>query len=145
MPTLPTYTKCAELGCKETRGKYNSFCAIHGGVKKISVERKQLDSMYQTPFWKAKRKTELSKHPLCASCLCKGRVSPANHVDHVFPWSVIGQEAFMRNLFQSLCNECHSYKTGQEQKGHIIHYLDGQETLYTLQDYSRKVGESLET
>jgi 5-methylcytosine-specific restriction protein A len=136
MPTMPSNTKCSHLGCKEQRGKYNSFCSEHGGTKKITESRKQFDSMYQTAQWRAKRKIELSRNSLCASCLTKGRATQAQHIDHVFPWSVIGEHAFHRNLFQSLCAECHSYKTGQEQKGIILHYKGDGVVTYKLNDWA---------
>ncbi|CAB4121455.1 HNHc domain containing protein [uncultured Caudovirales phage] len=145
MPTYPISTKCASLGCKETRGKYNSFCSEHGGVRVVREDRKQHDSMYNTSQWRTKRRVELSRNPLCSKCLCNGKVVQASHVDHVFPWSVIGIEAFYNNLFQSLCPECHSYKTGQEQKGLILYYKDGHEAVYRLSDYRLKAVFSFET
>jgi 5-methylcytosine-specific restriction endonuclease McrA len=141
VPTLPTYTKCSHLGCKEQRGKYNSFCSEHGGLKKITESRKHSDSMYQTAQWRAKRKIELSRNSLCASCLTNGRATQAQHVDHVFPWSVIGEQAFYRNLFQCLCAECHSYKTGQEQKGVILYFKNDGVVTYKLNDYYSAVSD----
>lgn len=135
MPTLPTYTKCSHLACKNQRSSYNQFCAEHGGIKKQTENKKQSDAMYQTAQWKARRKIELSRHPLCQSCLTRGIVTQANEVDHVFPWNKIGKQAFYNNLFQSLCKDCHSYKTAQEQKGTIL-FFDDEVITYGLQDYA---------
>lgn len=58
----------------------------------------------------------------------------AEHVDHLFPWNVVGGESFLRNIFQSLCQPCHSHKTGLEQRGVIEHY-DGEVVTYAPEDY----------
>jgi 5-methylcytosine-specific restriction endonuclease McrA len=138
MPTVPTNTKCNQLGCKEERSKYNSFCPIHGGVHINTEERKAFQSMYQTKQWKRKRQIELSRNTLCASCLYKGIITQASHIDHVFPWTKIGKEAFYNNLFQTLCPECHSYKTGQEQKGSFLWWHENKEESLNLHQYREK-------
>jgi 5-methylcytosine-specific restriction protein A len=137
MPTIPTNTKCSHLNCKEQRTKHNSFCAEHGGIRVNTEERKQFNGMYQTAQWRTKRKIELSRNSLCASCLYKGKVTQAIHIDHVFAWSNLGKDAFYNNLFQSLCPECHSYKTGQEQKGIYIWWHDGKEEKLSKGDFMR--------
>jgi hypothetical protein len=135
MPSVPTYTKCASLGCKNTRSKLNSYCTQHGGKEWIDTEdRKQFNSMYQSAFWKQKRKTQLSIQPLCQACLVEGRVGIAQHIDHVFAWKAIGKQAFTNNLFQSLCAEHHSHKTALEQQGIYRHYSDSIKD-YSLGDY----------
>lgn len=139
MPILPSNTKCAQLGCKHTRSKMNSFCLRHGGMDTIDTEeRKAFKSMYQQPMWKQLRNTQLSKQPLCQCCLNKGRVTAALHVDHVFPWNKIGKAYFYNNLFQSLCHECHSAKTALEQKGVFRYYLDPIRD-YVLADANRVI------
>jgi 5-methylcytosine-specific restriction endonuclease McrA len=62
-------------------------------------------------------------------------VASAKHVDHLFPWSWIGEQAFYRNIFQSLCHECHSHKTSLEQDGIIMHYTNPPKE-YKLNDYA---------
>jgi 5-methylcytosine-specific restriction endonuclease McrA len=71
---------------------------------------------------------------LCAACLIDGRITAASHVDHVFPWAVIGDHAFTRNLWQSLCPECHGVKSGLEKRGVFRHYADKAHD-YGVQDY----------
>lgn len=126
MPTIPSNTKCATLGCKNPRSKLNHYCLEHGGKDTYTTERteerKQLDSMYQLPFWKTARKLQLSRQPLCQCCLTRGIVTPATHVDHVFPWVKLGRQAFFINWFQSLCHDCHAHKTQLESKGIARHY-----------------------
>ena len=139
MPTIPNNTKCAQLGCKNTRSKINSYCLEHGGLNDIDTqERKEFKSMYQTAQWRSLRTRQLSIQPLCQCCLTKGKVTQAKHIDHLFAWNKIGKQAFHENIFQSLCENCHSLKTGLEQKGVYRHYSN---TVidYALADYKRVV------
>jgi 5-methylcytosine-specific restriction protein A len=123
MPSVPYYSKCNSLGCKNPKSRYNSYCMDHGGKDRHllpahkSFKRKEFNDMYQTKQWRIQRQIQLSQHPLCAGCLSKGRIAQAQHIDHIFPWSKISPEAFYINLFQSLCQSCHSSKTALEQKG----------------------------
>ena len=139
MPYTPVSTKCAHLGCQNTKSKLNGYCHEHGG-KDYSV--RESDSIYQTPAWRSIRQRQLSIQPLCQGCLSRGKIETAKHVDHLFPWRQIGKHAFLRNIFQSLCPECHSYKTGQEKHGVIEHYTsEGVEAL-TIHDYPLRVREN---
>lgn len=134
MPTIPTNTKCSTLGCKNPRSKLNSYCTEHGGLNTISTqERKEFVSMYKTSQWHTLRQGQLSRQPLCESCMSQGKVAMATHVDHVFPWAKINKQAFYHNLFQSLCPECHSVKTVNERQGIFTHYATGKQ--YTVNDY----------
>ena len=141
MPSVPTQKTCLELGCTNPRSKYNGFCINHGGrdvnTQTPTDERRAFNSEYQTKFWRVLRITQLSRQPLCQSCLTRGIVTQAEHVDHVFPWARIGLAAFKRNLFQSLCQSCHSHKTHMEGKGYAIHYTDGSAHQFLIADYHR--------
>ena len=134
MPTLPTNTKCSSLGCKNPRSRLNSYCVEHGGINTIDTEqRKAFTSMYQTNQWRTLRQAQLSKQPLCESCIKQGKVVQANHVDHLFAWNKIGKQAFYNNLFQSLCTNCHSHKSALEKQDIYIHYKTNK--TYTINDY----------
>ena len=139
MPTLPKYTKCAQLGCKNEKTKHSSFCLDHGGTNtythKASEQRQDAIAMYGTTQWKILRKKHLSIQPLCQACLLDGIVSSATEVDHVIPWRKIGKEAFYRNVFQCLCHDHHSAKTQMEKRGIFRHYLMGTTRDYTVHDY----------
>ena len=135
MPTIPTNKKCSSLGCNNPRSKLNSYCIEHGGLNAINTqERREFTSMYQTAQWKTLRQVQLSKQPLCESCISQGKVVQANHVDHLFAWNKIGKKAFYNNVFQSLCTNCHSHKSGQEKQGIYIHYATGKQ--YNINDYA---------
>lgn len=132
MPYAPYNKVCRELGCKNSRSKLNSFCSEHGGLEHTNDGK---DNAYSNPAWRTIRRAQLSKQPLCQSCLTRGQVNSATHVDHVFPWRHIGDHAFLNNIWQSLCTNCHSHKTGQERKGIYEHYTqDGIQAL-TKDDY----------
>jgi 5-methylcytosine-specific restriction protein A len=112
----------------------------HGGKDWIDTQaRKEFNSLYQTAFWKNKRVQQLSINPLCQACLKVGRVTQANHIDHVFAWNTLGRDAFYNNLFQSLCLECHSHKTGLEKQGIYRCYI-GETKDYALHEYKFIVG-----
>ena len=133
MPTYPSNRKCGELGCKEPRSKLNSYCPKHGGKEyTTNIE----DNIYRSATWKSIRGRQISKQPLCQSCLLRGMVSQAEHIDHVFPHRQIGGQAFTHNLFQSLCQPCHSYKTGQEKQGSFEHYNQDGLVVYGVKDYA---------
>ena len=134
MPISPYNNKCSQLGCKAPRSKINSFCISHGGMD--NVETRESDSIYQTSAWRSIRGRQLSVQPLCQGCLSRGHIASGVHVDHVFPWKHIGKQAFTRNLFQSLCQPCHSTKTGQEKQGKYDHYSRDGVVTYTKHDYS---------
>jgi 5-methylcytosine-specific restriction endonuclease McrA len=141
MPSLPTYTKCQHLGCKNEKSRLNQFCLEHGGrdVQQTNNEdRKEYNSIYRTPFWRTQRQRQLSTQPMCQACLVTGVVTPAEHVDHVFAWNKIGKDAFYTNLFQSLCQSCHSHKTSLEQQGIFRHYQLGGAVDYKIGDYASK-------
>lgn len=146
MPSIPKYTKCSVLGCKNQKSRLNSFCMEHGGKERYEYDRvkadpKYLDKQkkYKSPQWQRLRQAQLSTHPLCASCLSKGIITQAEHIDHVFPWNHIGDVAFYHNIFQSLCQPCHSDKTYLESKGIFRKYgipcID-----YSVADYTRICG-----
>jgi 5-methylcytosine-specific restriction protein A len=134
MPTVPTQVKCSHLGCKEHRSRLNTYCINHGGLDNLAY--RESDSLYSSKTWKTIRQRQLSRQPLCQSCLLIGRVEAANNIDHVFPWKAIGQHAFTRNIMQSLCHECHSHKTAQERQGICLHYTSEAEVQYRVNEYN---------
>jgi 5-methylcytosine-specific restriction endonuclease McrA len=97
------------------------------------------NSVYRTPAWKSIRRRQLSICPLCQACMSRGKIEAAKHVDHVFPWKQIGQHAFLHNIFQSLCPECHSYKTGQEKHGIFLYFTQQGVEQLTDRDYTAKI------
>lgn len=149
MPTVPTNQKCSTLGCKNTKSKFSSLCLEHGGRDTFNYkrynnteQRKEAADKYNTAQWRTLRQIQLSKHPICAGCKASGIITPAQHVDHVFPWQQLGEQAFIHNIYQSLCPSCHSSKTQLEQQGIFKHY--GYRD-YTHADYRVVVANWVET
>lgn len=134
MPSIPS-SQCDEYQCKAPSVKGSRYCEAHTPSKAPTVDRQAFNSKYKTAAWEAIRARQLSTNPLCAACLIEGRITQADHVDHVFPWAAIGPHAFTRNLFQSLDAECHGIKSGLEKRGVFRHYTDRTHD-YTLEDYA---------
>jgi 5-methylcytosine-specific restriction endonuclease McrA len=65
-------------------------------------------------------------------------VTAAHHVDHLFAWQHLSEQAFTHNVFQSLCAPCHSAKTALEQRG-VYRLYGAVVTDFDLFDYSRIV------
>ena len=135
MPTLPTYTKCNQLGCKEDKAAMGGYCLLHGG-KTYDKDKSEQDSVYRTKYWRSTRRHQLSIQPLCQSCLLMSRVTTASHVDHLFAWRHINEQAFKFNVLQSLCHNCHSTKSALELQGIYRHYAKTA-IDYELLDYGR--------
>ena len=145
MPTVPSNPRCSHLGCKNLKAKHSSNCTEHGGREAFDHKRynstdKRLDALkrYHSTQWQTLRQIQLSAHPLCAACLSDNIVTAAHHVDHLFAWQHIGEQAFTHNVFQSLCASCHSAKTALEQRG-VYRLYGAVVTDFDLSDYARIV------
>jgi len=89
-----------------------------------SAEAQAYRHLYNQARWKGphgRRKEQLSKQPLCETCLKAGRITIATVADHVIPHK--GDEhLFWNGQLQSLCDaepwRCHSSrKQAMEAKG----------------------------
>jgi 5-methylcytosine-specific restriction protein A len=141
MPSTPINKKCRELGCKNDKTSRSCFCEEHGGG--ITEKGKANSKLYSSGFWQKQRKVELSKKPLCASCLLEGRVVQAEAIDHVFPHRQ-DDNKFRFNLFQSLCVPCHTNKTLEENKGTFIYYSPNGIIEFTEADYAKQIADKTE-
>lgn len=145
MPSVPSTPYCSELGCKNPRSKLNGYCLEHGGkdkpkyTSKYNDARKEQSKFYKTRQWLALRQIQLSKYPLCEGCRAEGTIMAATTVDHLFPWTQIGETAFFINKFQSLCATHHATKTQLEQHG-IYRRFGTPHADYSAGDYARIVG-----
>lgn len=137
MPTVPSNSKCAELGCNSHRTYRSCFCLNHGGG--VTAKGKANSKLYSTASWKRHRLAQLSKQPLCAGCLLMGKVVQAEHIDHIFPHRQNGDK-FKNNIYQSLCVSCHTLKTHMESCGVYLHYTSDGVHQYTDSDYNNMIG-----
>lgn len=71
------------------------------------------DWPYNTAQWQRLRNAQLSLEPLCRACKAIGKLTPANHVDHIQPISAGGDAFPSHDGLQSLCAPCHSAKTAR--------------------------------
>ncbi len=106
---------------------------------RVNVQAKANLKLYGQRVWEKIRASQLSRQPLCGRCQSEGKITAANHVDHVFPHRR-DPAKFRLNLFQSLCAGCHTLKTQDESKGIYLHYTAHGVVQYTDDDYVRMVG-----
>lgn len=137
MPYAPLNTECRELGCHNPKTTRSAFCSEHGGG--ITEKGKANAKLYSQRAWDKIRTAQLSRQPLCARCQSNGKITGAQHVDHVFPHRR-DPVKFKVNLFQSLCAACHTLKTQDEAKGRYLHYTAHGIVEYTDDDYVRMAG-----
>lgn len=87
--------------------------SIRPGRQRWAGPRRQTDAasrLYHTNRWKRASKEFLAKHPLCDECGRQGKVTPAEHTDHITPhrgdvglfWDV--------SNWQPLCASCNAKK-----------------------------------
>ena len=134
MPISPP-TQCQKYHCKEPSIKGSVFCIGHSPPKATTQDRQRFNAHYKTAAWQKQRATQLSRQPLCQACLLNNHITQAEHIDHLFAWSALGEYAFKLNIFQSLCESHHSLKTSLESKGIYRHYSLNGAIDYSLSDY----------
>lgn len=70
-------------------------------------------AFYQSAAWRKLRRVKLQRNPMCEECERRGRITPAQMVDHIVPINKGGAPLDMYNL-QSLCNACHARKSAKD-------------------------------
>nr|WP_305775513.1 HNH endonuclease signature motif containing protein [Ferrovum sp.] len=95
------------------------YCAEHQrkARKQCDERRGSATSRGYGARWRQARAVFLATHPLCAACEGKGRITPAQVVDHVIPHRGDKQLFWDRNNWQALCKRCHDIKTTREDGG----------------------------
>ncbi len=141
MPSCPRPV-CSVYRCKEQTRPGSSFCIDHAPPPPANQTKRETDKQYKTSQWQTIRAGQLSVAPLCQACALSGRVTLGAHVDHVIPWKTIGPGGFANNVFQTLCANCHSVKTGLEQRGIFRHYSNGGAIDYTPGDWTRLLADN---
>lgn len=66
---------------------------------------------YNTKAWQTLRLAKLTDQPLCEHCSKRGRLVPANVVDHIVAISKGGAAFPSLDKLASLCTRCHNEKT----------------------------------
>lgn len=86
-----------------------------------SDQAKEYRRLYGTARWRATRKAQLAKQPLCETCLSQGRITAATVCNHADKDSKLTEDGFFAGPFTSECAPCHdSVIQKQEKRGHII-------------------------
>ena len=68
--------------------------------------------LYDSRHWRARRKQQLKRHPLCEECLKQNRVTAASEVHHTVKHH--GDITLFRlNPIESLCGLCHRQRDGR--------------------------------
>lgn len=117
MPLAPP-KPCRSPGCGKLVFDGAGYCAKHKRPSSnwAAPERGSSHSRGYGWQWQKLRKTILERDQgLCLACLKVGRISAANHVDHVTPKCRGGLDT--PDNLQSLCGECHKVKTSAESNG----------------------------
>lgn len=136
MPTAPLNTQCRELGCHNLKTNRSTFCSLHGGG--VTAKGKANSELYSNSAWKRQRLAQLSKQPLCGCCFNAGKITQAEHIDHVFPHRQ-SPHRFKHNIFQSLCASCHTLKTQAETRGLYLYWSKNGLIQYNESDYNRVI------
>lgn len=69
-----------------------------------------------TNEWLARAADFRQRHPLCAMCLKRGKVTPCQCVDHIIPHRGDPVLFWDEDNWQSLCNPCHNGPKRREEE-----------------------------
>lgn len=116
---MPKHT-CAFPSCQTALSRGVRYCLLHeedGRADRREREKRYPSRKYQglyfTQRWKARRRRQLIREPLCEECRKVERQELATVADHIEPHR--GDEyLFFHGELQSLCDSCHSRKTREE-------------------------------
>ena len=103
---------CQQSFCSNMTEDGSNFCQEHR--PKSTRVRKNYERWYSSAQWQRIRTNQLITEPLCRECKNNGILRTATEVDHIKPhqgnWTLFTD----KNNLQSLCKQCHSQKTWQE-------------------------------
>jgi 5-methylcytosine-specific restriction enzyme A len=69
-----------------------------------------------TNEWLARARAYRKQHPLCVMCYKRGKLTPAQCVDHIIPHQGNSQLFWDEGNWQSLCNPCHNGPKRREEE-----------------------------
>ena len=115
--------RCSVPGC-------NKLC--HGARCTEHAHRETYKSnpIYNDRRWRKQSRLYLKQHPLCVSCMLRGRVQPAQAVDHIIPHQDDQERFWNQENWAASCRSCNAHKASWE---HQLHYRnDGNVVLCGL-------------
>lgn len=92
------------------------------------MARSQWSHLYANRRWRRLRALHLAAHPLCAYCLKRGELKPADVVDHIEPHRG-DMDKFWNGARQSLCHNDHSSVKQREEAGNNAGYDENGEPI----------------
>ncbi|TQE92725.1 MAG: HNH endonuclease [Spiribacter salinus] len=112
MPRRPP-RPCSYPGCPRYATK-RARCDQHQPVGWVADTQRgtRHERGYGTRWDKLRQRVLQRDDYLCQVCLSKGRVTPANEVDHITPKAQGGTDA--EGNLQAICRSCHRDKTAKE-------------------------------
>ena len=107
--------KCNRLGCLKKAVGYGR-CEYHLSSTPTTTTRVRpsYHSLYNTLWWSKARRSILRDYPLCMRCKSYGYSKGATDVDHIVSHKGNEELFYDMNNLQTLCHECHSWKTQKE-------------------------------
>src|SRR5512139_1919817 len=107
---------CAAPGCAELV-QSGAYCTTHQPAIKREDDRPTAHERGYGATWRVIRLAHLRREPVCRDPYHKHpeQLIPATDVDHIVPRSAGGTDE--DSNLQSLCHECHSYKTAVQSSG----------------------------
>jgi 5-methylcytosine-specific restriction enzyme A len=93
---------------------FGSF--LSGGSLMAALQNRPWREWYNDAQYRARRKQQLQKQPMCEECLAQGRTPPATIADHVEPHKGDIRK-FRTGRLRSLCKPCHDLKWGDDRRG----------------------------
>lgn len=117
MPSSNRYHPCKNPLCPNLANHPSGYCESHLKQRPASEtdQRPTATERGYTWEWAQYSISYRKEHPLCIMCLEEGRVTAAQHVDHVIPVTGPDDPLFWDpNNHQPLCASHHSKKTATE-------------------------------
>lgn len=113
MPARPA-SPCTFFRCPALVSGF-SRCATHR--RQAERERGTARERLYGHRWDTARRAFLRRHPLCAPCEAKGRVTAADTVDHIVPHRGDRTQFWDQSNWRACCRSCHSRKTVESDWG----------------------------
>lgn len=89
--------------------------------RKVTDAKKLRATAYNSKEWRRLRDLYMHEHPICADCLAKGKVTPAEDIHHIVSPFKNGEINYKLLLdpdnIVALCKDCHGMRHA-EQQGH---------------------------
>jgi len=96
------------------RGGVCSVCGVLNSWDERQADRLSANERGYDRRWRKLRQAVLNGEPLCRACQAMGRVRSAEHLDHIVPQALRGDND-LDNL-QPLCRPCHELKSAAERQ-----------------------------